>query len=282
VICGFDPARPDMAGFDTDICRALAAALFDNPDAIDVRPMDPAVASSALAAGEIDMYAGRLDLPDSHAGPTLFVDAVGAVARTDVGIKHLTDLKFTTICLIQDSVEERLFNEAAAAARVKVQPILFNADDVDAMYTVYDEGHCDAVVDNRVRLAQRLATLSAPREQGLIDLTLPIESRGPLTPPDDASWTQVVDAISLGLIRAEELGVTTTELETALSGDNAEIHRLLGIEGKLGADLGLPNDFVARVVRHLGNYGQIYDRYFAGLPRGPNALFKDGGRIGQP
>jgi general L-amino acid transport system substrate-binding protein len=89
----------------------------------------------------------------------------------------------------------------------------------------------------------------------------------------------IVDAIRSGLIRAEELGVTSSSLEEALAGDEADLRYLLGVEGSIGASLGLTDDFVARAVKHVGNYGEIYARNFADLPRGPNALADDGGQI---
>ncbi len=265
------------------MCRAIAAALFDNPDAVDVRPLDVTAASTALASGDLDVYVGPINqsLPGLQAGPALFIDAAGAVARSDVGIRTLADLKFATVCLIQDSIEERLFSEAAAAERVKYQPFRFNAEDLDAMYRTYDQGRCDVVVDNRIRLAQRLTTLSDPRNQGLIDLVLPIGPRGLITAADDANWSGIAAAIGGSLIRAEELGVDSTNVEDALAGDDAATRQLLGAEADRGLALGLGNDFVVRLIRHVGNYGEIYDRHFPDLPRGPNALAKNGGWIGK-
>ena len=293
VICGVDPTRPDYsdseANFDVDICRALAAALFDNPDAIEARPLDGPAAVAALQASEIDVYFGPTDrdLPGLHIGPTLFIDATGAIARTDVGIRTIADLKFATVCLIQDSIDERLFNEAAAAARVEVQPFLFNADDSDEMVKTYDQGRCDAVVDNRVRLVQRLPELSDPRGQGLIDLTLIIGLRGPITSVSDANWTEIVAAVSHSLIRAEELGVASSNLEAALDSDDPAVRQLLGVEGHIGTSLGLVKRFVTRIIAHVGNYGEIYDRHYGAeagldLPRGPNALLKEDGLIAAP
>ncbi len=284
VICGIDLKRPDLAGFDADICRALAAALFDNPAAVDARQLDWAAAAAALVSRQIDVYLGPTDreLPGIHRGPTLFVDATGAIARIDVGIRTIADLKFTTICLIQDSIDEAAFQAAADDARVQYQPVAFNAGDVDAMYSRYDQGHCDAVVDNRVRLAQRLPTLSAPREQALIDLALPTGLRGLLTASDDANWIDVVSAIGNSLIRAEQLGIVSSDLDTALASDDPAIRQLLGVEGDSGASLGLTADFAARAIAHVSHYGEIYDRHFGALPRGPNALVQDGGMISAP
>ena len=281
VTCGLDPTRPDLAGFDADVCRAIAAALFDDPAAIDLRPIDSIEAAAALAAAEIDVYLGPIEAApaDADSGPLLFVDAVSLIARNDVGISQISDLKYATVCLIQDSVEERTFDETAQANRVRYQPFLFNAGDDDAMYSTYDEGRCDAVVDNRIRLAQRHPALSAPREQALIDLALPIGRRGALTSAADANWVMIVDAVRSGLIRAEELGVTSSSLEKALAGDEADVRHLLGVEGGIGASLGLTDDFVARAVRHVGNYGEVYTRSFGSLPRGPNALANDGGQL---
>jgi general L-amino acid transport system substrate-binding protein len=289
VTCGVDAGRPEFAAFDTDICRAVAAALFDDPEAIVVLSENPTTLAALLTAGDIDLYLGPIDrtLADQHVGPTLFVDATGAMARTDVGIRSIFDLKFATVCLIQDSIDAQLFNAEAAAARVEVQPFLFNAGDGDAMYQTYDQGRCDAIVDNRARLAQRRVELGDPRNQGLIDLTLPIGLRGPITAARDANWSEIVALVGNSLIRAEELGVTSTNLEDMLASDDPAIRQLLGVEGGTPAGLGLTNDYVVRILRGVGNYGEIYDRNFGAesgldLPRDVNALASDGGQIAAP
>jgi len=285
VICGVDPARPDYTpdgiNFDIDVCRAIAAALFDTPAAIDARPLDAGAGLAALRSGEIDVYLGPIDNPppDVVAGPALFIDATGVMARNDVNIRTLTDLKFTTVCLLQDSIDERLFDAALAAARVRVQAFLFSASDYDAMYATYDQGRCDAIVDNRVRLGLQLPILSAPREQGVLDVALLIGRRGLLTVSRDANWSEVIAAIGNGLIQAEELDVNSANLDDALAGDDPAVLQLFGEEDDIGSGLGLTHDFVARAIRHVGNYGEIYARHFPDLPRGPNALELDGGQI---
>ena len=285
VRCGIDPARPDFdagqVNFDLDLCRALAAALFDNPDAYTAVQLDSRAAVAALGADKIDIYIGAADqIPsDTFAGPTMFIDAAGALARIDVGIRQISDLKFATVCLIQDSIDERRFMEEAAASRVAVQPFLFNASDRDAMYNAYDEGRCDAVVDDRIRLALRRPALSVPRDHALIDLALIKSKRGMLAAASDANWAAVVDAASSVLIWGEQLSVTSASLEAALLSEDAALRRLLGGEGNIGAQLGLSNDFAARIIRRVGNYAEMYERHYDGLPRGPNALVKDGGMI---
>lgn len=282
--CGIDAQRPELAGFETDYCRAVAAALLDNPDAVEARPLDREEAEAALRSGEIDVYLGSFDplRPAFAYGQTLFYEAASAMARNDVGISRMADMKYVTICLIQDSIEEHIFGEAAAAARVKYQPLLFNTGDYDEMYKAYDEGRCDVVVDDRVRLAQRQSTLSVPRDQTLIDLALITGRRGPIAPAGDSSWPQVNLVISRALIQAEELDIASGNLDAALSSERDTVRRLLGLEGSAWADLGLTQDVVARMITHVGNYGEVYARHFPDLPRGPNALAKNGGTIGAP
>jgi general L-amino acid transport system substrate-binding protein len=282
VICGIDPARPDYTpgeiNFDADLCRAIAAALFDNPDAATFQSLGTDAALAALDDGEIDVYLG----PGREAHSALFVDATGALARNDVGIRTLADLKFTTVCLIQDSPDERRFNEAIAAERITVQPFLFNSGEYDAMYAAYDQGRCDAVVDDRLRLARRLSTLSVPREQSILDVALIAGTRAWLTPPGDAQWTSIVEAIRSALLRAEALGVSSLNLDEMLASEDPAVRQLLGVEGDAGSSLGLSGDFAVRAIRHVGNYAEIYERHYAVLPRGPNALVKDGGMLEAP
>jgi len=282
VICGFDAVRPDLLGFETDVCRSVAAALFDNPDAAEVRTLDLSGAPDALASGEIDLFIGPVDLDGVAMGPTLFIDTVGAIARNDVGIRTLVDLKFATVCVMQDSAAERLFEEAAAAQRVPFQPLWFS--DLETMYARYEQGHCDAIVDDRIRLAGRLPALSAPRDQGWIDLALAAGARALLTGTSDANWSDVVNAVGGSLIRAEALRIDSANLDAALAGEEEEIRAFLGVDGEAGSGpgLGLSGDFAARIIRHVGSLAEIYERHFPTLPRGPNALAQDGGAIGAP
>jgi general L-amino acid transport system substrate-binding protein len=292
VVCALDAHRPDFDpdfSFEVDLCRALAAAVFDDPLAIEVQTLDFNAAGDALRTHAIDVYFGQLftTSDDIHLGPALFVDAVGALARNDVGIHVLADLNFVTVCLMPDALESRLFDQVALSARVPYQAVMNTAGDFDAMYAAYDRGQCDAVVDDRIRLAQRRLTLSAPREHILLDLSVQIGSRGPLTARDDANWVAIVDAVLHGLIQAERLGVTSGNLEEALLSEDAASRRLLGVEGDAGATLGLSADFVARAIRHVGNYGEIYDRYYGAtaglnLPRDLNDLLENGGMIAAP
>lgn len=280
VICGLDSTRSELADFEADYCRAIASALFDDPEAVDLRPLDREKAWAALRAGEIDLYFNSPDhgQPDLPTGQALFFEAAGAMSRGDVGITQIAHMKYVTVCLIQDSGEERVFHEAAAAARVTYQPLLFNAGDLDAMYLAYDQGRCDVIVDDRVRLWQRRSRLSVPRDHQLLELALLTGQRAPITHAD-SSWAQINQVISSALIGSEELGLASDSLDAALSSDDSDVRRLLGLEGDSPADSGLTRDFVARIIRRVGNYGEIYNRHFPDLPRGPNALARDGGWV---
>lgn len=283
VACGIDPSRPDYVegeiNFDADLCHAVAAALFDNPDAVEFRTLDADTATGALISGEIDVYVGPIsaESPAVIAGPPLFADATGALARNDVNIRTIGDMKFATICLIQESVDERLFNQALGDERVTIQPFRFRASDYDSMYSTYDQGRCDAVVDDRIRLAQRLPALSVPHEQAILDLALTRELRGLLTANDDVQWMTAIYNVGAALIHAEEHGIASDNLEDALASEDPVIREFLGAEGNAGQSLS--DDFATRIVRHVGNYAEIYTRHYPDLPRGPNALLKDGGMI---
>lgn len=213
----------------------------------------------------------------------MFFDAVGVIARTDVGISELGDLSFTTICVIENSREQALFDAAAVAGRVQYQSFFFAMGDGETMYATYNRGHCDAIVDERVRLAQRLPNFSTPHEQAFINLTLLIGPHGVFTSARDANWTEIVRSVNSAIIQAEMLGLTSFNLENALSSEDIAMRQLLGLEGDAAARLGLSSDFVVRVISHVGNYAEIYERHFGSdLPRGPNALLEDGGMISTP
>jgi general L-amino acid transport system substrate-binding protein len=158
---------------------------------------------------------------------------------------------------------------------------------VNTVFGTYAEGRCDAVTADRSQLISRRLKFPNPQEHQILDTALSKEPLAPAVADGDSQWQDTVKWVIYGLLEAEELGVTQANLDQQLKSADPTVKRLLGTEGTLGKDMGLTNDFIARMIRHVGNYGEIYDRNLGpktpmNLPRGQNRLWRDGGLMYAP
>jgi general L-amino acid transport system substrate-binding protein len=162
-------------------------------------------------------------------------------------------------------------------------PIVF--DDADAMYAAYQQGRCQGATSDRSQLSSRRAKLPKPDDHLVLEEVLSKEPLGVAVVNGDSAWSDVVKWTVYTLFEAEELGINSSNLSTFASSQDPTVKRFLGTEGELGTDMGLPNDFAARIVKHVGNYGEIYDRNITqslGLERGLNQLWTKGGLLYSP
>lgn len=299
IICGvngglpgfsyLDKATGQFIGFDADYCRVLAAALFNDPNAVEFRPLSAAERSVALQTGEIDVlirnttWTSSRDATWGDFGPTTFYDGQGMMVRKASGATKLEDLKGTTICVQSGTTTELNLADQMRARNILFTPLVF--EDIDATYAAYEEGRCDAVTSDRSQLAARRSVFKNPDEHVIMDIVLSKEPLGPVVPHGSPRWFDVVKWAVFATIQAEEFGITSKNIDQFMTTDKPEIRRFLGLEGDLGSQLGLSNDFVVRIIRHVGNYGEIYDRSLTPLgltPRGMNDLWTRGGLLYSP
>jgi general L-amino acid transport system substrate-binding protein len=162
-------------------------------------------------------------------------------------------------------------------------------EDTASVYNASEEGRCDAATSDKSQLAAVREGFENPDDHVILDVTMSKEPLTPAVPAGDDQWFDLVKTVAYVLINAEELGITSANVDEMMGSDSPEIKRLLGVEGEFGqADLGLEADFAANVIRAVGNYGEIYDRYMGPdgdaftLDRGPNELWSNGGLIYAP
>ncbi|ABY36426.1 MAG TPA: amino acid ABC transporter substrate-binding protein [Chloroflexus aurantiacus] len=279
-------------GFDIDFCRAVAAALFDDPTKVEFRPLSAQERFTALQSGEIDVLIrnstwtlGRDGTLGLDWAPTTFYDGQGMMVRKDSGIETLEDMDGATICVQTGSTTELNLADQFRARGLTFTPVVF--PDGDATRAAYDAGQCDGFTTDKSGLISSLTLLTNPADHKILDVTMSKEPLGPAVRQGDPQWFDAVRWIVFATFQAEEYGITSQNLDQFLGSDVPEIRRFLGIEGELGAGIGLPNDFAARVVRHVGNYAEIYNRNLGpdtpfNLPRGLNALYTEGGLLYSP
>lgn len=300
LICGINGEVPGFSfvdekgqysGLDVDVCRAVAAALFDDPTKVEFRKLTAEQRFTALQSGEVDLLnrnttwtMNRDTAVGMEFAPTTFYDGQGMMVPKKSGVNKLTDLKGKSICVLAGTTtEQNLADQMRKLGIAEYTPIA--SDDVDSLYAAYQEGRCEGVTADRSQLVARRSVLKNPQDHIVLDVVMSKEPLGPVVADGDSTWYDAIKWITYSLIQAEEFGINSKNLEEFQKSQDPSIKRFLGLEGTLGQDMGLPNDFAARVVKQVGNYGDIYERNVGkplGLERGPNKLWTQGGLMYSP
>ena len=165
---------------------------------------------------------------------------------------------------------------------MEFEPVVF--EDNDKTLAAYDEGRCDGFTTDKSGLVASQTKMQVPDDHVILDDTMSKEPLAGAVAQGDPAWADAVRWVVFGLIQAEESGVTSANVQEMLASEDPTIRRLLGVEGELGSKLGLPNDFMVKVLEQVGNYGEIWDRNLGpdtpfNLPRGLNAQWNDGGLL---
>lgn len=302
IVCG---GRTDLAGFgmldadgknigfDIDFCRAVAAAVFGDPDAVEVVPLTAADRGPALQTAEVDILSRNVTWTSSRDAQwgnftnVMFYDGQGFMIRKDSGITSTDDFDGATVCVTSGTTTEQNLSDFFRQNEMDYEAVIF--EETDAVYNAYEEERCDVTTSDKSQLASVRSGFADPEAHIILDITISKEPLTPAVPQGDDTWFDIVKLVSFALINAEELGVTQANVEEMKSSTNINVLRLLGEEGDWGyTDLGLTADALANAILAVGNYGEIYDRYMGPegmsftLPRGPNNLWSNGGLIYAP
>ena len=280
-------------GFDVDLCRAIAAAVLGDANAIRIVPTTPVNRFLALQSGEVDVLIrnttwtfGRDVRLGINFAPPVFYDGQGIMAPLSEGIRTLADLTGRTICVSPGTTSAKNLPDVMTAEGIDYEQVLLDTS-VD-FKTAYESGLCDAYSNDKSFLSAQKTLLSKPDEHIILLETLSKEPLAPAVRQGDEQWFDIVKWVMFGLFAAEEHGVTSENVtEVASSTKIANVLYLLGLEGDYGQELGLESDFMFAVITQVGNYGQIYERNLGAdssvnLPRGQNAQYTDGGLIYAP
>ncbi len=280
-------------GFDIDFCRAVATAVLGDPEAVEFVFLTAAERGPALQTGEIDLLSRNVTWTSSRDAQwgnftvVLFYDGQGMIVRKDSGATTLDDLDGATVCVTTGTTTELNLADNFRGRGLDFSAVTF--EDTASVYSAYEDGRCDAATSDKSQLAAIREGLAVPDDHYIMEVTMSKEPLTPAVPQGDDMWFDIVKTVAYTLINAEELGINSGNVDEMMTNDNPAIKRLLGVEGSFGQeDLGLDVDFAANVIRAVGNYGEIYDRYMGPdgdafeLPRGPNKLWTDGGLIYAP
>jgi general L-amino acid transport system substrate-binding protein len=297
VVCGVHTSLPGFGyldangrniGFDVDFCRAVAVAVLNDPEAVEFVAIQAADRGPALQTGEVDIVSRNMtwtstrDIQWGNFTQIMFYDGQGMMVRKDSGFTKLEDLNGATICVTTGTTTEKNLADAFRQLGLTFTPVTF--EDTSSVYSAYEDGRCDAATSDKSQLAAVRSAFQDPSAHVIMDVTMSKEPLTPAVPHGDEKWFDVVKLTAWVLINAEELGVNSQNVDEMMNSESVEVRRLLGVEGSFGQeDLGLATDFAANVIKAMGNYGEIYDRYMGPngiaftLDRGLNKLWKDGG-----
>lgn len=289
---GYVASDGTYTGMDIDITRAIAAAIFGDPDAVEFRPLSAEERFIAVQTGEVDVLARNTTHTlsrDASVGlafaPVTFYDGQGMLVRKDSGIESLADLEGARIAVESGTTTELNLADQMRNLGISYEPVVF--DSQDAAVSAYEQGSADAYTTDRSGLVSRKTTLSAPDDHFILDDVLSKEPLAPSVKDGDSQWIDVVSWTVNALVQAEEFEINQANVDTFLDSEVPEIRRFLGVEGDMGEQLGLPADFVYQIIKAVGNYGELYDRHLGpdtvfDLERGQNSLWTDGGLLYSP
>ncbi len=288
-LAGFGVPDPqgNWTGFDVDFCRAIAAAVFNDPTKVKFVPLTAKDRFTALQSGEIDVLSRNttwtlsrdtslgLDFP-----AVTFYDGQGFMVRKSLKVTSALELSDAAVCVQQGTTTELNLADYFRANHMELKTVTFATG--DEALKAYEAGRCDTYTTDSSGLYGERLRLPEPTEHIVLPEIISKEPLAPVVRHGDNQWTDVVRWTHFAMINAEELGVNKANVDEKLKSDDPEIRRMLGVEGQYGEALGLTNDWVYRIIKHVGNYGEVFERNIGqGSPlkivRGLNALWTKGG-----
>ena len=299
LICGISGEVPGFSfvnaegkyvGMDVDFCRAVASALFGDPTKVQFRNLNAEERFDVLKSGEIDLLSRNTTHTLSRDAdenleftPTIFYDAQGIMVSKASGIKTTADLKNKSICVVENTTSYDNLEDYMDRSKIKYKSL--TNSDREFLFDSYEHNSCQAITGDISFLVARKVLLANPQEHQILPQTIAQEPLAPAVIHRDSQWFDVVKWVTFALIQAEELDINSANITTKKNSKDLEIRRFLGMDSNLGSQMGLSDDFTLKIIKHVGNYQEIYDRNLGepfGLKRGQNALWRDGGLMYSP
>ena len=284
---GLPDAQGNWTGLDVDLCRAIAAAIFDDPTKVKFVPLTAKDRFTALQSGEVDVLVRNTTWTssrDTSLGLNFtgvdYYDGQGFMVRKALKVNSALELSDAAVCVQQGTTTELNLADYFRANKMKLKTVTFAT--ADESVKAYDAGRCDAFTTDASALYAERLRLANPNDHVVLPEIISKEPLGPAVRHGDDQWFDIIKWVLFAMIIAEEQGLTQKNISEALGSDNPEIKKFVGTEGNYGEQLGLTKDWAVRIVKHVGNYGEIFERNVGqGSPlkiqRGLNALWTKGG-----
>lgn len=303
--CGVNDAVPgfgflgedgQLDGFDIEFCRAIAAAVLGDANAVQLIPTAVGDRFTSLQSDEIDVLSRNTTWTASRDGTegaafamTTYYDGQGMMVRADDGFGSIDDMDNTVICTLEGTTTE--LNLATRFTGMNYDPLTFG--DTDSLQEAFIAESCDGWTSDLSQLAARRAVFpddaGGPDSLVIFEEVFSKEPLGPLVADGDTEWFDAVNWAIIATVQAEEFGISSDNVDDFMDSEDPDVRRFLGLPGledEAVADpgLGLPTDMNEQIVRQVGNYGELFDRHLApiGLERGVNRLWNDGGLLYAP
>ncbi|MBL8700514.1 MAG: amino acid ABC transporter substrate-binding protein [Alphaproteobacteria bacterium] len=293
--CGVDSGIPGFAfqdntgkwkGFDVDYCRAISAAVLGDSEKVKYIGTTAKVRFTVLQSGEIDVLIRDSTLTftrDTQLGlsevAVNFYAGQGFMVRKSLNVDTAAKLDGATMCMVTGATLELNIADYARSKNVKINSLLFER--TEEAFAAAEAGRCDGYTDDTGSLAAAKSTMKVPNDWVILPEVISKEPLGIHSRDGDDRWVDILKWLHMALLTAEEMGVTQANVDQMKGSQDPFIRRLLGLEGDFGKLLGLDNEWAYRAIKAVGNYGEIYDRFFGpsalGLPRSQNNLWTKGG-----
>jgi general L-amino acid transport system substrate-binding protein len=288
-IAGF--SAPDdkgaWQGIDVDYCRAVAAVVFKDASKVKYVPLTAKERFTALQSGEIDLLSRNTTWTmsrDTSAGlnfaGVIYYDGQGLMVKKELGVASAKELGGATVCVQTGTTTELNLADFFRTNKLDYNPVVF--EKLDETLAAYNANRCDVFTSDVSQLYAERLKLGNPAEHVILPEVISKEPLGPVVRQGDVGWANLARWTLNALVNAEELGVSSKNVDEMLKSTNPEIRRLLGKEGDYGKGIGVDNDWAYRAIKQVGNYGEIFERNVGSgsrlnIARGLNRLWKDGG-----
>jgi general L-amino acid transport system substrate-binding protein len=279
--------KGNWTGIDVDLCRAIAAAIFDDPTKVRYSPLTAKDRFTALQSGEVDILSRNTTWTSSRdtslglnfAGVNYY-DGQGFLVRKDKKVSSALELSGASVCTQTGTTTELNVADFFRSRNMKYEVVAFST--ADETVKAYEAGRCDVFTSDVSQLYAMRLKLANTADHVVLPEIISKEPLGPVVRHGDDQWFDIVKWVFYATLNAEELGVNTKNVDEMTKSNNPEVKRLLGAEGNFGEQLGLTKDWVVRIVKHVGNYGESFDRNVGagsklGIERGLNRLWNKGG-----
>jgi general L-amino acid transport system substrate-binding protein len=296
LICGVNPGLEGFAskgadgqwsGFDVDFCRAVAAAIFNDPSKVQYVPLSASDRFDALKNKQIDVLSRNSTWTMGREGDNgvvftgvTYYDGQAFLVPKSRNFQSALELDGSKVCVQAGTTTEPNFVDFFETNHMKYETV--HEASADDMISAYQAGQCNVLTTDASGLFAMRQRLAKPSDSMILPDIISKEPLGPVVRQDDMQWFNIVKWVNFAMINAEELGVSSKTIDDALKSQKPSVKRLVGTEGNFGKPFGLTQDWAVRVIRAVGNYAEVFDRNVGahsklGIPRGLNELWSNGG-----
>ena len=284
---GLPDAQGKWTGLDVDFCRAVAAAVLNDAEKVKYVPLSAKDRFTALQSGEVDVLARNTTWTssrDTSLGLNFtgvnYYDGQGFMVRKTLKVNSALELNGASVCVQQGTTTELNLADYFSANKMQLKSVTFAT--ANEAVKAYDAGRCDAYTTDASALYAERLRVTDPNEHIILPEIISKEPLGPAVRHGDDQWFDIVKWTLFAMMNAEELNISSKNVDEALKSTNPEIKRFVGTEGNFGEQLGLSKDWAVRIVKQVGNYGESFERNVGlgstlKIERGLNKLWTKGG-----